>query len=94
MECWTLGPESGAVWKRGRSWKRGNKKDETLLELPELVSAELSALIRYIDPQTPMTTDRRRALDGEADNDGIARLGGDVDIFASDLGRAVVVERE
>lgn len=61
-------------------------------ELSELVSVEVLALLRDVDPQAAMTTDARSALDCKANNEGIMGLGSNVDILASNIRRAVVVE--
>lgn len=60
-------------------------------KLSELVSVEILALLWDVDPQTAMATDARSTFNCEADNDGILGLGSDVDILASNIGRAVVV---
>lgn len=39
-----------------------------------------------------MATDGRRALNGKADGDGITAFWGDINVLASNLGRAVVVQ--
>jgi hypothetical protein len=56
------------------------------------VALELLTLLGYVDPQAPVATYARGTLDCEADGDGIVCLWRNIDILASHIGRAVVVE--
>ena len=62
------------------------------LELAELVPLKRCAMLGDVDPKAPVPADARGALDREADRYGIARLGGDVDVLAGNLRRAIVVQ--
>lgn len=74
--------------------KEGERKKGMLclLNLAKVFPLELYAFLGDIDPQAAMTADARGALDCKADSDGIARLWGDINVFAGDLGRPVVVQ--
>ena len=63
-----------------------------ILELAKLVSSKLGSLLGDVDPQAAMSADAGCALDCEPDRHGVVGLGGEVDVLAGDLGRAVVVE--
>lgn len=49
-------------------------------------------MFRDIDPKAALSTYRRCALDSEAECDGVLSLGCKVDIFASDIWCAIVLE--
>lgn len=66
----------------------------SLLELAKLISVKLGALLWNVDPQTAMATDGRGTLDCKANCYRIVCLWGEIDVFAGDLRRAIVVEGE
>lgn len=62
------------------------------LEFPELVATEFLPMLGDVDPERPMTTYRRGALNCEADDQWVFASRCQVDVFAGDIRRSVVPE--
>jgi hypothetical protein len=76
--------------------KRGvdQAKINSSLKFPEAVLPELYTLLIYVDPKTSMPANGRSTLNRKSHNDRRICPGGEINIAAGDIWRAVVIKRQ
>lgn len=65
---------------------------DDLLELAKLVATEFLSLFGDVDPETTIAADGRGTFDSEAHSHGIFSLGGEINVLALDLRRAIIIQ--